>query len=96
VGWIKANFDVTVKHSYAVAAAILSDDFGNIIATASHKLVSTNALQGEVATALLAICLAVFSSCDHLLLEGDALLVVLAIHLPFIFFLVFCSLYFGH
>jgi hypothetical protein len=47
VGWIKANFDVAVTHSFAVAAAILSDDSGNIIAAASQKLIYRDALQGK-------------------------------------------------
>jgi hypothetical protein len=68
-----------------VAAAVLNDDSGNIIAAASQKLVSTDALQGEAAVALLAVRLAVFSSCEHLLLKGDALLVVLAINSPHLF-----------
>jgi hypothetical protein len=67
--------------------AVLSDEFGNIIAAVSKKLVSTDVMQGEAAAALLAVCLAAFSECDHLLLQGDALLVVLAINNPFYFLL---------
>jgi hypothetical protein len=85
VGWFKANFDVAVTHSFAVAAAVLSDDSGNIIAAASQKLVSRDVLQGEAAAALLAVRLAVFSGCEQLLLEGDALLIVLAINNPSLF-----------
>jgi hypothetical protein len=73
---------VVVKHSFAVAMAVLIDEFGNIIAVASKKLVSTDMMQEEAVAALLAVCLAAFSGCDHLLLEGDALLVVLAINNP--------------
>jgi hypothetical protein len=81
VGCVKANFDVAVKNSFAMAAAVLSDDLGNIVVAASQKLVSTNVLQGEAAAALLAV----FFCCDQLLLEGDALLVVLAINNPPLF-----------
>jgi hypothetical protein len=85
VGWLKANFDVAVKDSFAVAAAVLSDDQRNIFAAATQRLFSTDVLQGEAAAALLAVRLAVSSGCDHLLLEGDALLVVLAIKNPSLF-----------
>jgi hypothetical protein len=34
-GWIKGNFDVAVKNTFAVVAAVLSDDLGNIIALMS-------------------------------------------------------------
>jgi hypothetical protein len=55
MGCVKANFDVAVKNSFAMAAAVLSDDLGNIVVAASQKLVSTNVLQGEAAAALLAV-----------------------------------------
>jgi hypothetical protein len=76
---------MAVKHSFVVAVAVLSDEFGNIIAAASKKLVSTDVMQKEAAATLLAVRLAAFSRCDHLLLEGDALLVVLAINNPPLF-----------
>jgi hypothetical protein len=49
-------------------------------------LVSTDVLQGEAAATLLAVWLAAFFGCDQLLLERDALLVVLAINNPPLFF----------
>ena len=93
VGWIKANFNVAVKNFFAVAVAVLSDELGNIVAAASLKLVSTDVLQGEATTALLAVFFIVISFCWREMLflwcwQSTILL--------YFFFLVFCSLYFGH
>jgi hypothetical protein len=81
---------ITINECWQLKTPLLwqrqfSDDLGNIVATASQKLVSTDVLQGEAAAALLAVRLAVFFGCDQLLLEGDALLVVLAINNPPLF-----------
>jgi hypothetical protein len=91
VGCVKGNFDVTVKGSFAVAAVVISDDMGNIIGAATQKLISIDVLQGEASAALLAARLAVFSRCDKLMLEDDALLVVLAINNPSFFSLTFAN-----
>ncbi|XP_059436361.1 uncharacterized protein LOC132169326 [Corylus avellana] len=85
VGYVKGNFDVAVKGSFAVVAAVISDDMRNIISVATQKLNSTDVLQGEASVALLAARLVVSSGCDKLMLEGDALLVVLAINNPSLF-----------
>jgi hypothetical protein len=85
VGCVKGNFDVAVKGSFAVAAVVISDDMGNIIGATTQKLIYTDVLQGEASTALLVARLAVFSRCDKRMLEGDALLVVLAINNPSLF-----------
>jgi hypothetical protein len=82
---IKGNFDVAIRGSLAVAAAVISDDSGNIISAATMKLYSLDALQGEALAALLTTRLAVTTGSSILHLEGDALLVVLAINKPALF-----------
>ena len=67
-----------VRGSFAVAAAMISDDNGSIFAAAMLKLSSMDALQGEAHAALLAASLG-FGS---FLLEWDAFLVILAINSP--------------
>lgn len=47
VGCLKGNFVVAVKGSFAVVAAVLSDDKGNIVGAATQKLLSTDVLQGK-------------------------------------------------
>jgi hypothetical protein len=83
--WVKGNFDVAEKDSYDVAAAVISNDRGDIVGAATQKLQCTDALQGEAFAALLASCLVASLGYKLLLLEGDALLVVLAINCPPLF-----------
>jgi hypothetical protein len=85
VGWIKDNFDVVVKGSFAVATAMLSDEWGAIVGAAMMKLHCSDALQGEAIVALLTTRMSVSLGCNLLSLEGDALLVVLAINNPTLF-----------
>lgn len=74
-----------------MAAAVISNDIGIILAAVTHKLNSTDVLHGEAFAALLAIRLAASLSFGCLSLEGDALLVVLAVNnSPSFFFLVLC------
>jgi hypothetical protein len=84
-GWIKGNFDVAVRGSFAVAAAVISDDNGSIFAAATLKLNSADALQGEAHAALLVARLATSLGFGSFLLEGYALLVILAINSPSLF-----------
>ena len=76
---------MAIKDTFAVAAATISDSSGNIVFAASQKLSNLDVLQGEATAALLATRLAIFSGCDRFHLEGDALLVTLAINNPFLF-----------
>jgi hypothetical protein len=80
VDCIKGNFDVVVKDSFVVAAAVISEDKGTIIAALMLELHSPDGLQGEALVALLAVQLATSLDYDCLLLGGDALFVVLAIN----------------
>jgi hypothetical protein len=84
-GWIKGNFDVAVRGSFAVAAAVLSDENGSIVAAATQSLNCTDALKGEALAALLASNLASSFGSNCFSLEGDALLVILAINSPSLF-----------
>jgi hypothetical protein len=78
--WIKGNFDVTVKGSFAVAATVLSDERGAIVGATMMKLHCPDALQGEAFVALLTTRLVVSLGCNLLSLEEYAFLVVLAIN----------------
>jgi len=84
-GCIKGNFDVAVHGDFVVAATIISDENGNIILAVTQKLTHSYALLGEASTALLTSQLAASSGCGNLFLEGDALLVILAINNPSLF-----------
>jgi hypothetical protein len=84
-GWIKGNFDVAVRGSYVVAAAVLSDEKGAMVGAATQRLYCSDALQGEALAALLTARLATSFGCNFFSLEGDALLVVLASNNPSIF-----------
>jgi len=72
LGPIKENFDVVVRGSSVVAA--------------TQELFSSDVLLGEASTALLATWLAVLAGFDSFPLEGDALLVILAIKESYSFF----------
>ncbi|XP_059451038.1 uncharacterized protein LOC132181824 [Corylus avellana] len=74
VGCLKGNFDVAIKGNFAVAAAVISDSSGEILAAATLKLHSSDALLGEAMAALLATRLARSFGFDVFTLEGDALL----------------------
>jgi hypothetical protein len=67
---IKGNFDVVMRGSLAVAAAVISDDNGSIFATATLELSSTDALQGEAHAAILAARLVVYSGFVLFCLRG--------------------------
>ena len=84
-GWIKWNFDVTVRGLFAVAAAVINDENGSILATTTQKLVSNDVLQGEAHVALLVVHLAASMGLGPISVEGDALLVILAINSPAFF-----------
>jgi hypothetical protein len=69
-GSFKANFDVAVRDSFSVAAAVISDSSGDIIFAATSKLLGTDALMGEAAAALLASQLASLPAWIPSLLKG--------------------------
>jgi hypothetical protein len=86
LGPIKENFDVVVRGSSVVATTTISNSSGLIIMAATQELFSSDVLLGEASTALLATWLAVLAGFDSFPLEGDALLVILAIKESYSFF----------
>jgi hypothetical protein len=76
---------VAIRDSFAVTAVVISDSSGNIIMAATQRLHSTDILVGEVSAALLTSQLALSLGYDHFIIEGDALLVILAINSPELF-----------
>ena len=69
-----------------MAAAVISNSSsGEIICAATQKLFSSDALSREVSAALLASRLATLSDFNNLILEGDALLVILTVNQPQLF-----------
>jgi hypothetical protein len=81
----KGNFDVAIREDFAVAAAVISDSSGEVILAATKRLSSTDVLMGEAAATFLATWLAVSTGVRKFLLEGDALLVILAVDQPLLF-----------
>jgi hypothetical protein len=84
-GSVKGYFDVAVRGNFAVAAAVFSDHLGEIIYARTQKLFSSDVLLGEASAALLASRLAASSGFSNFTLEGDALLVILAVNKPHLF-----------
>ena len=68
-----------------MVAAVLSDENGAIVVATAHRLNYSDALQREALAALLTSRLAATFGCNFFSLEGDALLVVLAINNPSLF-----------
>ncbi|GLT57767.1 hypothetical protein SLA2020_307160 [Shorea laevis] len=79
------NFDVAVKSDFSVAAMVLSDSTGKIIHAATKRLSTTDSAIGEAQAALLACKTTTSLGIYSLLLEGDAINIILAIQQPSIF-----------
>jgi hypothetical protein len=84
-GSFKGNFDVAIRDDFAVAAAVISDYSGEVILAATKRLSSSDVLMGEAAAALLSTQLAISAGVRQFHLEGDALLVILAVNQPLLF-----------
>ena len=82
---VKGNFDVAICGNFAVTAAVISDSSEEIICAATEKLFSSYALSRKASTALLGFRLATSSGFNNLMLEEDALLVILAMNKLHIF-----------
>jgi hypothetical protein len=61
-------------------AAVINDPYGGVILAVTQKLYSADAFLGEASTALIAYRLVGSSCFKNFLLEGDALLVILAVN----------------
>ena len=84
-GYLKVNFDVAIRPNFIVVAAILSDHEGNFLAVNTLKFPPMEAVMGEAHAALLASRIAVFFGCPCLIIEGDSLLIILAMKDPHLF-----------
>jgi hypothetical protein len=85
LGTIKANFDVVLSSNFAVTATVISDSNGNTIRATTKKILTKDVALGEVQATLLAVHTVASCSVYSLILEGDALNVVLAIQQPQLF-----------
>jgi hypothetical protein len=85
LGSAKGNFDVAVRGNFAVATVVLNDSSREIIFAVTQKLFSSDVLSGEASAALLVSRLAAISGFSNFTLEGDALLVILAVNKPHLF-----------
>lgn len=82
IGSLKLNFDVATKEDFAIAAAILSNDKGEILLAFTNKLAFLDVNKGEATTTLTSVDLAISFGCYNLLLEGDSLVTFMAINQP--------------
>jgi hypothetical protein len=78
-------FYVTLSLGFAMAATVISDSNGNIIGVATKKIFTKEVVLGEAHEILLAVQSATSCGAYFLILEGDALNVVLTF--PYIYFL---------
>jgi hypothetical protein len=84
-----------VRGSFAVAATVISDENGSTFVATTQKLVSTYILQGEAHATLLVVCLAASLGLGPISVEGDVLIVILAINSPSLLSSSsFCKMYF--
>ncbi|XP_059440508.1 uncharacterized protein LOC132172957 [Corylus avellana] len=85
LGFLKANFDVAIRPLFSVAAVVLNDHTGLIVAVCTKKLPHLDATVGEANAALLAVSFAADFGCSSILLEGDSQLCILAINKDHLF-----------
>jgi hypothetical protein len=84
-GWLKGNFDVASRDNFFVATAVIRNFFGKIILPVTQKLYVSDVLIGGVFTAILVTQLAASTGIGDFMLEGDALLVIVAVNQPHLF-----------
>jgi hypothetical protein len=80
LGSFKVNFDVAIRPTFAVAAAILRDHSEIFLAVNTLKLPPIDALMDEAHATLLAFRLAVSMGCSPLIIEGESLLTILTLN----------------
>lgn len=78
LGFIKLIFDVAVHEEFAVGAAVLRNDQGNVVGAVVKKLSTTDPLEGELLAAEIGIKEAGRQGIKRLLVEGDSLLAIKA------------------
>lgn len=76
LGQIKVNFDVAVRESFAVGAAVLRDSQGRIVGACVNQIQVAGPLEGEAAAAQIGVEEAIRRGFKNIILEGDSLLFV--------------------
>jgi hypothetical protein len=81
-GWVKCNFDATVKENKVVYATVVRDEEGSILKAWAQEDVAGSLLWAEAKAALFANICSKQARFKKLILEGDSLTVVNAINDP--------------
>jgi hypothetical protein len=76
---------VALSSDFAMVVTVVSDSNDNIIGAATKKILTKDVTLGEAQATLLAVHIAASCGAYSLILEGDALNVVLAIQQPQLF-----------
>jgi hypothetical protein len=76
---MKINYDTAIRDSFSAQAAVCLDSSGSIIQCSSLICPPCTAVYGEASAALLAVRLAVSLQFSSFILEGDSLIVTLAL-----------------
>ncbi|KAE7996355.1 hypothetical protein FH972_001086 [Carpinus fangiana] len=82
LGSFKANFDVAVRADLAVVTVVISEHADDIIYAATKRIFTQDAAVGEALAALLATHAASLYGVYNLILEGDAINIILTIQNP--------------
>jgi hypothetical protein len=80
--YFKANFNVAIRHTFAVDAPVFLYHSGKFLTVNTLKLPPMDALMGEAHAALLAFRMIVSMGCSSLIIEGDSLLTIMALKDP--------------
>ena len=78
--WIKVNFDAAVKENASFASVVACSQDGNIIQAWTEKFPPGSPLWAEANAALLTIKSCTELNFNHVIFEGDALMVIDAIN----------------
>lgn len=78
----KINFDVAIRHSFALAVCVCRDSEGHVLFVRTKRLPPCSPLMGEAWAALYVAQEAFLLPTQGIILEGDSLLVIEAIQNP--------------
>jgi hypothetical protein len=78
----KINFDTTIRGSFSLQAAISRNHNGQIIQQVTQVSQPCHQNMGEALFARLAVSLAISLRLNHFIIEGDSLIVILALQDP--------------
>jgi hypothetical protein len=93
MSFLKLNFDATVRSTFMIVVAIISNHEGTLLLVGARKLPLLDINAGEARPALLAVeatFFFFFCSSSKFLLEGDSLVTILALNNPS-----FCTAWFS-